>query len=365
MKPVPQWVQQARNFPLRFCQVREDPTVDLWVIRQLPERARILMIGSGGCTVAALTQESNVTAVHVIDPNPAQLQLGKLKLYLRAQENVSTRLKLLGHATMPVAERGAALAQIFDKIGGELSSLGPIKDILNLGPDYCGRYEAIFRAIKADLLLVQTFNIKNLLSLKNAAKQKLWLVEHPTFEPTLATIFEQMLELSALQSLFGQEATRNRATSFSNHFHQRTMWCLKNFDAGANPYLWQMLYATYPPNVCVPWLTAPTGHSSIHYEFSVATIQEYLKNCCETFNFVHLSNVLDWLSEEDARTLLERTWKRLSPGGFVLIRQLNSNLAIRSLGQQFTWLAEDSERLLANDRSFFYCAMHLGQKPLS
>ncbi|MDE0251606.1 MAG: hypothetical protein OXK75_01745 [Gammaproteobacteria bacterium] len=41
---------------------------------------------------------------------------------------------------------------------------------------------------------------------------------------------------------------------------------------------------------------------------------------------------------------------------------MNSDLAIRQLGDRFLWRVEESDRLHANDRSFFYRILHLGQK---
>ena len=78
------------------------------------------------------------------------------------------------------------------------------------------------------------------------------------------------------------------------------------------------------------------------------------------FDFCHLSNILDWLSPEEAATTLELAAAALRPGGWVLIRQLNSTLDIPSLGPNFDW--EDTQPLHARDRSFFYRHLHLGRK---
>jgi len=80
------------------------------------------------------------------------------------------------------------------------------------------------------------------------------------------------------------------------------------------------------------------------------------------FDFVHLSNILDWLVPEKARTTLELAWQALRPGGWTLIRQLNSTLDIPGLGRRFDWLTPEAKGLHARDRSFFYRALHLGRK---
>ena len=81
-----------------------------------------------------------------------------------------------------------------------------------------------------------------------------------------------------------------------------------------------------------------------------------------TVDFVHLSNILDWLTPEDARSTLDLVWQALQPGGWTLIRQLNSSLDIRSLGGRFEWQDKSADALHNRDRSFFYRGLHLGRK---
>ncbi len=53
-KIIPSWVSEAAKLPVAFAQVREDPLLDDWVVTKLDPGARILMIASGGCTLAFL-----------------------------------------------------------------------------------------------------------------------------------------------------------------------------------------------------------------------------------------------------------------------------------------------------------------------
>ena len=73
-----------------------------------------------------------------------------------------------------------------------------------------------------------------------------------------------------------------------------------------------------------------------------------------SIDFVHLSNILDWLSPEDAAATLSAAHRALKSGGFVLIRQLNSSLEIPSLFPALRWHQEEGDRLQRMDRSFFY-----------
>jgi S-adenosylmethionine-diacylglycerol 3-amino-3-carboxypropyl transferase len=86
-----------------------------------------------------------------------------------------------------------------------------------------------------------------------------------------------------------------------------------------------------------------------------------LENCPREFDYVHLSNILDWLTPEAARGVLGRAWSALRPGGWVMVRQLNSSLDIRALGDWFDWHRDEAAALHARDRSYFYRDLHLGR----
>jgi S-adenosylmethionine-diacylglycerol 3-amino-3-carboxypropyl transferase len=60
--------------------------------------------------------------------------------------------------------------------------------------------------------------------------------------------------------------------------------------------------------------------------------------------------------------MLERTSAALRPGGYVLVRRLNSNLEIAELGKGFAWQTSAAQALHGRDRSFFYRALYLGKK---
>ena len=79
---------------------------------------------------------------------------------------------------------------------------------------------------------------------------------------------------------------------------------------------------------------------------------------------VHLSNVLDWLDPDAATGTLRNAWSCVAPGGWVVLRQLNSTLDIRALGEAAGWEWDTawSAELSALDRSFFYSRLHVGRK---
>ena len=131
--PRPEWLARACRLPVAFAQVREDPRQDLWLaLRQHRMRGaalRIALTASGGCTAATLAGCSAVGALHLVDANPAQLALTRLKLHLLQTVGGPERMRLLGHAPMRASQRHAALAAVFAGLDLELDVLGPAQEV--------------------------------------------------------------------------------------------------------------------------------------------------------------------------------------------------------------------------------------------
>ena len=83
----------------------------------------------------------------------------------------------------------------------------------------------------------------------------------------------------------------------------------------------------------------------------------------ETYHVIHLSNIIDWLSPTEAEETLKLAYQALKPGGAIIIRQLNSNIDIASIGKEYAWDLKASQEFHRGDRSFFYRNFFLGFKP--
>ena len=361
MDQLPDWVRKSFDLPLRFAQVREDPSLDTWVVERLPNDASLLIVGSGGCTLAVLAGMPNVRSIHVVDPNPAQLALCRVKLALLRGQDPDDRLKFLGHRDLSREAREQQLQRICDDTFDPVSGFGPTDHILEVGLDYAGRYESVFQQISKS---VATFPdaVLDLLQLKCSSDQARWLQTHPDFVARLLKSFDQVMCLENLVALFGETATQNPVMSFSTHFFQRTVHALHCFNASTNHFLWQVLAVCSTIKPIARWLSQPRQEISVNCLFETETMQDYLNQTDVQFDYIHLSNVLDWLTVEEARSLVELTLHRLKPKGYTLIRQLNSDLPIRALGECFTWLDDESDNLHREDLSYFYRGIHCGRR---
>jgi len=349
------WLETAAEEPIAFAQVREDAQLDLCLAKSLNRELDGVMVASGGCTLATLAGSGDFARLDVVDVNSAQIELCKLKLQLLMRYDTPERLRLLGHEPMTPEDRFEELIRISDEHEIKLSN---VEEMGLVGPDNCGRYEAVFAALEEEL----TENELRVFRLDSVQDQQIFL-ESEAVVAELERAFRNVMSQENLCALFGAKATANRVRPFHEHFLRQTLMILRSMPAASNPYLSQMFLGKFQRNSYYPWLSQLPPPMLPDIEFHNSGMGEFLEQSeSERFDFVHLSNILDWLDESEAKTLLDQAHRVLRRDGVVVIRQLNSSLDIRKLGDQFHWNAELSSELLARDRSFFYPALHVGDK---
>lgn len=348
------WVAQAASLPLKFAQVREDVRIELKLLNTMQPGARILMIASGGCNVAALVASSKVASIHAVDSNPAQLALSRLKLQLLHQTSPRTRLALMGHHRMPAIKRHNALQRYLKPLNLDINQLGPVELVSRRGPDFAGSYELIFeqlyRSMQASIFSQDCYQ-----------KDKLQLSSHK-MDSVFYRACCECFKLEYLQQIFGPTATQNKIRPFAEHFYN----CLRPYAFSPlladNPYLSQLLNGKFRHN-CYPWLTAQRPSKELKIKWSQASFELAIKSIPdESADFIQLSNILDWLTIEQATALLRQVQRVLSYGGLVLIRQLNSSLDIPTLNRQLHWDQQTSANLEQQERCRIYRHLHIGRK---
>lgn len=359
MRSLPSWVREANELPLGSAQVREDPLQDLELVRGLDRPARALLVASGGCTAALLACQSQLRGLDLVDPNPAQLALTRLKLRL-LREPVPERMQLLGHAPLPLEARAERLAALLQELSLPAQSLGPLETVARLGPDYAGRTERLFAALRARLR-DQQFDLRELVGLRAPAEQLRRIRPGTLLGQGLARACEEVFALPNLEALFGVAATRNRVQPFEQHFAERLRHVLGSLPAAGNPWLWQLLIGRYPPGVPAPWLEQPPREQLPPLRCLHTSLEDALEGEEGPWELIDLSDVLDWQEPDQARETLARARARLAPGGVLVVRQLNSAHDVPALSEGIAWDEEYAARLHEEDRSYFYRALHVGR----
>jgi S-adenosylmethionine-diacylglycerol 3-amino-3-carboxypropyl transferase len=365
----PAWLASARAWPVAFAQVREDPRIDEAIVDRLPADSSLLMIASGGCTAAFLAGHSKLRDITLVDTNPAQLALTRLKLRLLEAADPEMRCRVLGHSPMDSGERGDFLRREFSAMKLADDILGPMPRVVSTGPDYAGRYEQLFAALQSDICAdaILTRGLNELLDLESAERQQEWLERNASWWSKLTVVFERVFALANLTALFGEGATRNPRQSFAAHFLEQLRHVAVHQPVRRNPFVWQLLKGHFPRGAEAPWLHRPVGPTGKNWRFVPQAMTDAMHEAGvdgRRHDMVHLSNVLDWLDPEAATRTLRNAWDCAAPGGWVVIRQLNSTLDVRALGESvgWAWDSQWSDELLEIDQSFFYRKLHVGQK---
>jgi S-adenosylmethionine-diacylglycerol 3-amino-3-carboxypropyl transferase len=162
--------------------------------------------------------------------------------------------------------------------------------------------------------------------------------------------------------LFGEAATANRVQEFSQHFFKQTLKAFDITHCGENPYLAQVLLGCYMNQVYPRWLNQEVENIKTALTYRCQPMIEALKTLESKVDFVHLSNILDWLTVAEAEDTLNKAYEALNEGGCVIVRQLNSSVDIPHLNTSFKWDLESSQVLHQKDRSYFYRHLYVGYK---
>ncbi len=354
------WVNAAASLPIAFAQVREDPRIDRRLLEETNSRGRTLMIASGGETAAVLATLP-IESLHLIDPNAAQIALVRLKLSMLSDTSTQERLTLLGHDKMDAGDRHRELDRRLSELGITLEALGPASLVAELGPDFCARYEWVFARLR-EILAPQRDQIRNLLSLSDTHRQSEHVKTETELGQALQQAFEEVMELSKLVEIFGPEATANPAMPFFKHFLTQTRTALSNFPACDNPFLHQLFLGQFA-GALWDWFDLPKQSDLCPLQFSNGLMSDVIPTLPDaSYDFIHLSNILDWVSPTEAEMLLKHVYRCLAPGGFVVIRQLNSTLDITAVPSGLSWQRDLAQELHGEDRSFFYRELHIGNR---
>ena len=362
------WAVEASTLPLAFAQVREDPRLDLEVLGTLGPRATVVMVASGGETAVELARRP-LARLDLVDMNPAQLGLTRLKLQLAQNESPDFVAALLGHAPMNPADRRAALQVHLGRAGVSLETLGPTDLLAEAGPDHTGRYEVTFAELRRHLAQAGdnvTSQLERVLNSADCRGAKRAVEPGTPLGEALDAAFDRVMSLPNLVRMFGTQATQNPRPPFARHFAERSRLALRRFPAVDNPFLWQIFAGRFSSRQRYDWLqphAKASGGVLIEPICHQGGMREVLDDLpAGHAELVHLSNILDWLNPAEASATLQSVHRVLKPGGIVLLRQLNSTLDIGRLDSGLMWDTDWGRRLEQADRSFFYPAIHVGRR---
>lgn len=353
-------LETARNDRLFFAQVREDPRIE---IAALAPRAteRVIVVSSGGCTALSLLA-AGAGEVHAVDLNRAQNHVVELKFAAVRRLERLTAIAFLGGLPSPRRNR----VQIYASLRGELTpaarsywdrhhaAIG--RGIINAG------VSERFIALVAWLIrhVVQSpRGVERLLACKTLDEQRaLFASEWNTRRWRL--LFAALLNRWAMSRAYDPAffAHVGRA-DFAEHFRRLAEHAMTEVPIADNYFLHQMLTGRYPvqePHGVPPYLSEVGARvvaaSRRQLHLVDGGITSYLRAVPDrSVHCIALSNVAEWMTPPEVRTLFDEVERVAAPGARVVFRNF---VGWTEIPRSCTRLVEDvpfGAALIWGDRS--------------
>jgi S-adenosylmethionine-diacylglycerol 3-amino-3-carboxypropyl transferase len=308
-----------RGNPIQFATVREDPRLEQFLVERFSAK-HALLIASGGCTALSLRASHPACKLTLLDMNPDQLALVQAKLSALELSKV---------------KRDQCLN---------------VGDASPSGLNACGNFESLFRVLRTILCdfviprgeLIDAFRTPGTIAR---------LGEGWFSDPYWPVAFTLAFHTDFLNTMFGPSATQHaEPDSYPRYFQQVIERGLRRSDAFDNYFLHHILLGHYLDRALPQYMREPVETTPFE------TVCGVLNDVSDigAFDLISLSNVMDWMSEAEQKSLSEA----LAParaGTALIIRQLNNERDLTPvLG--LSWKLDEAlgRTLLEMDRSLFY-----------
>jgi len=317
---------------IQFATVREDPIVEQAIINKLSPK-KVLMVGSGGCTALSLKMLFPTISFTLFDLNPKQIELVQHKILTLKNSNEN-----------------------------EIIYLFNIENDNPLGLNACGKFESLFRSFRNFLheFVLSSVMLKDIFLETNL--DKVHFLKTSLYSNKYWPIaFDLYFSDSLLVGIFGKAAIQHAEPgSYPRYFQKQIERGLNRADAQTNYFLHHILLGCYlEQKDCLP-LYLQMNKKELDFDFvnsdllSIANIND--------FQLIDLSNIFDWMPENEVLFYLNYLNEHLSPESIILFRQLNNTKDYISKIKGLQSDESHENYVLSIDRSLFYNKINIVKK---
>ena len=296
---------------VNFAIVREDPNIEVKIIKDF-SLSTALLIGSGGCTGLKLSNVFPNLTLSLFDKNPEQIKLIKEKV-----KNV-TNINYL----MKLSNQGLFESLFCDFSNYLVQHLWKINDlkhaISNNNKDFFKQCFARSAWHKAFYLF---FNDRVLIDL---------------FSPAACQYAQ--------------------SDSYIHYFKSKIEKSILRYDISSNYHI-QHIFLSHYQSSCTPSFFGQSIGEINLIEGDIYSV-ENLQN----FQLIQLSNIFDWLDQEQSKKIIEYLNKHVKKGSLLLIRQLNNNRPLATYLDQYEYLDGYSKKLTQMEETCLYQRVLLFKK---
>lgn len=346
----------AREGPLLFGAVREDPLLEIEVLR--PAFAgRIALVASGGCTALSLLA-SGARQVVAVDLNPVQNHLVELKHAAVSTLGPHASVTFLGLGPATRASRLASYAALRGALGADAQRHWDERPALVArGAHHAGRSERFIRLVATVLRLGVHGRARSarLLRARSLDEQRaLYEREWNTWRFRL--LYRLLLNPLTLRRALDPACLRHvPEAGFDRLFLGLFERGLFSLPVGENYFLHEMLTGRYPDEARPPWLQ-PAGAAHLasgRLQLVDGAFTDFLRTeRDQSLDALALSNICEWLDEAEQRLLFAEVVRVLRPGGYLVFRNFLGHTQVpEAFADALLEQPERGRTLIARDRS--------------
>jgi S-adenosylmethionine:diacylglycerol 3-amino-3-carboxypropyl transferase len=272
-----------------FSQTREDPQIEISCANST---SKIMLIGSGGDTVCSLLVANMGQEIDVLDLNPDQLFLVKLKVFLvKNFDGTFVKKFLAGECSESEIEI------VFENLHSDLKTYWTQDENFQLtvkGLNQIGRFEQLFKLASVDG-------------------------------------FQKHFSTENLIQVFGESAVKySMNRSFVEHFQNvlntyRTIYKTPQENYFYNQFV-NDCYEGDLPLYLSGTLPCKSNANITYYQSDLLT---FFRTSTKKYDLVQLSNITDWLDPIIFSELLDLVLNSLEPNGKIILRRLNSDTILK------------------------------------
>lgn len=323
----------------------EDYQTELAVLRRIYQSTplRVLMVASSGENVLSLLTQNSVARVIAVDLNHAQLHLCELRRTALEYLTRDEQLCLLGaDPAVPRAEGETDRLSLYERLRPHLPEPTRIfwddhrEQEIAFGLHHVGRNDVCMHDLQASLQAAGFEPLKRPLIAEDL--------------PAWRTLYTELLTPTYIQHLFGlpSESLAAKIASIAGYLGECHFRALQQPQPEFNPFVttaFANAYATAAGEAGLPLYLQLQGQAALRRLGTQERLYLHTGNLIEQmtplaaaygpFDLISLSNIADWLSEEQFGVVVAQARECLHPGGALLARTATSRpMIVEVMGQQ-------------------------------
>ena len=345
---------------IRYAQVWEDADILLEALNIQPGDKCVAIASAGDNALAMLSRSPG--RVIALDLNPAQLACMELRVAAFRTLEHAELLELIGSRP---SERRSVLYQrcreVLPYASREFWDARPAQIQNSIGS--AGKFENYFRLFRTRVLpLVHSRKvIARLLEGGDAANRKAFYARE--LDSWRWRLLFRLFFSRTVMGRMGRDPSFFRYVEgdVASRILERARYALTELDPAENPYLQWILTGTH--TTALPYALRPENFEAIRanldkLEIRHSSLEEYLAKVDPVaVNCFNLSDVFEYMSQENTTALMEKIVRAARPGARLAYwNMLVPRRRPESLAANLHPLCELSARLHARDKAFFYSA---------